>query len=97
MAPAFQAQPLALYVPRMSSMYATRRVREVDTVTYGGSLGWHDSLRPKSPGAPFRPVQRLTVQRMTVVRFRAPHPTPVEPLRLTTAGANATRPFIQGD
>jgi uncharacterized membrane protein len=95
--PFWQAHALGMYVPRMAVLTARRPVTEVDTITYNGALGWDDPLRPTRPPAPFRPVRRIHVQRMTIVTFRAPRPTRVAPSPLMTRGPNATLPFVQGN
>jgi hypothetical protein len=76
-------------------MPTTERVREVDLIVFSRP-GWGRDAPPQPPPpGPFRVVERRKLQRMTLVRFRAPRPSAVAPAALTTRGENHSGVFLE--
>jgi mannosyltransferase len=94
-APGWQVKPLAYYRRALRPMATASPVREVDVIVFHRP-GWGRDAPPQPPPAgPFRVVERRSLQRMAIVRFRAPEPATVAPAQLATAGENGSRPFIE--
>jgi hypothetical protein len=92
--PGWQASTLVLYVPRLAPLRAAR-VKEFVTIEYHGVQAWRSPIRLLTPGAPFRRVQTVVQQHMTVTRYEAPTPVSLSARPLTGAGLNASLPFVQ--
>jgi hypothetical protein len=95
--PGWQVKPLSFYSPWVAPLPPGQRVTEVDTIGYDGYLpGNPGGSRAAAPGPPFRERRRVTVQRMTIVRYVAPRPALVTAAQLTGQGGdNGTLVFVQ--
>lgn len=88
LAPQFEYPALAWYATGLNLTHRARRVREIVEVVHIGGNPWRDPLRPAKPPAPFKRYGPVIPARSGtfVARFRAPRPTLLDPLSLTTRG-----------
>lgn len=94
-APGWQVATLSLYA-QLGPLPATVPVSEVDTVVYHGLQVYADRVFAPSPGPAFKRVATVETQRMTVTRYMAAEPTPVDTDRVVGQGHNRSEVFALG-
>jgi mannosyltransferase len=96
-APGWQARALMVYLPRMGAAQSTESVSEIDVIAYNGPVPAPQRPQIPTPGLPFRLTERRSMQKFTVMRYRAQRPTAVSARSLTGTrlDRSLTYPLVQ--